>query len=284
MVAVDAHNLKIAYGDTLIVPDLSLTLYPGEVTALLGPNGSGKSTVLCTLARLLQPNRGAVYLNGRNITKLPTREIARQLAMLPQSSEVPDGVTVWELIGYGRYPHQNLLGGFSTQDLAAMRWALKVTRLEPLAERVVDTLSGGERQRAWIAMALAQQTQVLLLDEPTTFLDIRHQLDVLSLVRGLNREHGITVGWVLHDLNQAAAYSDRLIMLTGGQVVAAGSPAEVMTASTIQEVFGVEMTVIPHPISGSPTCLPCNLGSSTSGFTPCAPKDYSLKQQGEQGK
>lgn len=252
MVAVDAHNLKIAYGDTLIVPDLSLTLYPGEVTALLGPNGSGKSTVLCTLARLLQPNRGAVYLNGRNITKLPTREIARQLAMLPQSSEVPDGVTVWELIGYGRYPHQNLLGGFSTQDLAAMRWALKVTRLEPLAERVVDTLSGGERQRAWIAMALAQQTQVLLLDEPTTFLDIRHQLDVLSLVRGLNREHGITVGWVLHDLNQAAAYSDRLIMLTGGQVVAAGSPAEVMTASTIQEVFGVEMTVIPHPISGSP--------------------------------
>jgi len=284
LVAVDAHNLKIAYGDTLIVPDLSLTLYPGEVTALLGPNGSGKSTVLCTLARLLQPNRGAVYLNGRNIAKLPTREIARQLAMLPQSSEVPDGVTVWELIGYGRYPHQNLLGGFSTQDLAAMRWALKVTRLEPLAERVVDTLSGGERQRAWIAMALAQQTQVLLLDEPTTFLDIRHQLDVLSLVRGLNREHGITVGWVLHDLNQAAAYSDCLIMLTGGQVVAAGSPAEVMTASTIQEVFGVEMTVIPHPISGSPTCLPCNLGSSTSGFTPCAAKDYLLKQQGEQGK
>ena len=266
--AIDAHNLKIAYGDTLIVPDLSLTLYPGEVTALLGPNGSGKSTVLRALARLLQPTKGAVYLNGRNIAKVPTKEIARQLAMLPQSSEVPDGVTVWELIGYGRYPHQNLLGGFSRKDLAAMRWAIEVTRLEPLAERVVDTLSGGERQRAWIAMALAQQTQVLLLDEPTTFLDIRHQLDVLSLVRGLNREHGITVGWVLHDLNQAAAYSDRLIMLTRGKVVAAGSPVEVMTASTIQEVFGVEMTVIPHPINGSLTCLP---------------KNY-FRQQGKQGE
>ena len=266
MVAIDAHNLKVAYGDTLIVPDLSLTLYPGKVTALLGPNGSGKSTVLRTLARLLQPTKGAVYLNGRNIAKMPTTDIARQLAMLPQSAEVPDGVTVWELIGYGRYPHQNLLGGFSPKDLAAMRWALEVTILEPLAERVVDTLSGGERQRAWIAMALAQQTQVLLLDEPTTFLDIRHQLDVLSLVRELNREHGITVGWVLHDLNQAAAYSDRLIMLASGKVVTAGSPAEVMTAKTIREVFEVEMTVISHPISGFPTCLPCNLGSSRSSL------------------
>lgn len=278
--AIDAHNLKIAYGDTLIVPDLSLTLYPGEVTALLGPNGSGKSTVLRTLARLLQPTKGAVYLNGRDIAKIPTREIARQLAMLPQSAEVPVGVTVWELIGYGRYPYQNLLGGFSTKDIAVMRWALEVTRLEPLAERVVDTLSGGERQRAWIAMALTQQTQVLLLDEPTTFLDIRHQLDVLTLVRGLNREHGITVGWVLHDLNQAAAYSDRLMMLTQGKLVAAGPPVEVMTANTIQQVFGVEMIVIPHPVSGSPTCLPCNLGSSRSGFH-CVPKNDLLKQQKE---
>ncbi|MBD1925119.1 ABC transporter ATP-binding protein [Trichocoleus sp. FACHB-90] len=257
---IDVHNLKVSYGETLIVPDLSIALPHGEVTALIGPNGSGKSTVLRTLARLLQPIKGAIYLNGRNIAKLATREFARQLAMLPQSPDVPDGVTVWELIGYGRYPHQNLLGGLSNKDIAAMRWAMEITGLEPLAERSVDTLSGGERQRAWIALALAQQTQVLLLDEPTTFLDIRHQLDVLSLVRSLNREHGITVGWVLHDLNQAAAYSDRLILLSHGQVVAAGSPDEVMTTSTIREVFGVEMTIIPHPISGSPTCLPCNLG------------------------
>ena len=258
MVAIDAHNLKIAYDRTIIVSDLSITLHEGEITALLGPNGSGKSTVLRTLARLLQPNRGAVYINGRNIAKMPTKQIARQLAMLPQSSEVPPAVTVKELIGYGRYPHQNLLGGFSSKDVAAIEWALEVTGLETFASRAVDTLSGGERQRAWIAMALAQQTRVLLLDEPTTFLDIRHQLDVLALVRQLNQEHGITVGWVLHDLNQAAAYSDNLIMISQGKVVASGSPQEVMTTSNIQQVFDVEMTVIPHPINGYPTCLPCD--------------------------
>ncbi|MEA5583649.1 ABC transporter ATP-binding protein [Nodularia harveyana UHCC-0300] len=260
MVVIDACNLKIAYERRIIVPDLSITLLEGEITALLGPNGSGKSTVLRTLARLLTPSRGAVYIDGCNIAKIPTKQLARQLAMLPQFSEIPPAITVKELIGYGRYPHQNLLGVFSPKDIAAMEWALAVTGLEPLAERIVDTLSGGERQRVWIAMALAQQTQVLLLDEPTTFLDIRHQIEVLALVRRLNQEHGITVGWVLHDLNQAAAYSDRLIMLKEGKVVAVGTPKEVITASTIQQVFDVEMTVIPHPINGYPTCLPCHLG------------------------
>ncbi len=261
MTAIDAQNLKIAYSDTLIVADLSLALPLGEVTALLGPNGSGKSTILRSLARLLQPTKGAIYLNGRNIAKMPTKELARQLAMLPQSPDIPPSVSVWELISYGRYPYQSLLGRLSDRDITAMRWALEITNLEPLADRSVDTLSGGERQRAWIAMALAQQTQVLLLDEPTTFLDIRHQLDVLSLVRKLNRDRHLTVGWVLHDLNQAAAYSDRLIMLAQGKVVANGTPEEVMTTATIRKVFGVEMTIVPHPFSGSPTCLPCNMGS-----------------------
>ncbi|WP_414552098.1 ABC transporter ATP-binding protein [Anabaena sp. CCY 0017] len=260
MSAIASQNLQIAYDGKIIVADLSVTFPLGEITALLGPNGSGKSTVLRTLARLIPANKGAIYLNGRNITQIPTKELARQLTILPQSSEAPPSVTVWELIGYGRYPHQNLLGGFSPKDIAAMEWALAVTGLEPLADRIVDSLSGGERQRAWIAMALAQQTQVLLLDEPTTFLDIRHQIEVLGLVRRLNQEHGITVGWVLHDLNQAAAYSDRLIMLKQGTVVAVGTPKEVITASTIQQVFDVEMTVIPHPINGYPTCLPCHLG------------------------
>jgi len=260
LVAIDTHNLKIAYDHRIIVSDLSITLPEGEITALLGPNGSGKSTVLRTLARLLTPIRGAVYIDGCNIAKIPTKQLARKLAMLPQFSEIPSAITVKELIGYGRYPHQNLLGGFSQKDIAAMEWALAVTGLEALADRIVDTLSGGERQRAWIAMALAQQTQVLLLDEPTTYLDIRHQIEVLALVRRLNQEHGITVGWVLHDLNQAAAYSDRLIMLKQGNIVTAGTPQEVMTASNIQQVFGVEMTVIPHPINGYPTCLPCHLG------------------------
>lgn len=260
LTAIDAQNLKIAYSDTPIVADLSLKLQTGEVTALLGPNGSGKSTILRSLARLLQPTKGAIYLNGRNIAKMPTKQIARQMAMLPQSPEIQASVTVWELVSYGRYPYQNILGGLSSKDIDAMRWALEITNLEPLAQRGVDTLSGGERQRAWIAMALAQQTQVLLLDEPTTFLDIRHQLDLLSLVRKLNRDRHLTVGWVLHDLNQAAAYSDRLIMLAKGKVVANGTPKEVIKTATIKEVFGVEMTVIPHPLSGSPTCLPYEIG------------------------
>jgi len=265
VVTIEAQHVSIAYGDRVIIPDLSIALNVGEITALLGPNGSGKSTVLRALARLLQPSRGLIYLNGRNIFQQSTRELARQLAMLPQSAETPGGITVRDLVGYGRYPHQTLLGGCSQRDRAAIQWALDITGLAPLAERIVDTLSGGERQRAWIAMALAQQTPILLLDEPTTFLDIRHQLEILSLVRDLNRNHGLTVGWVLHDLNQAAAYSDRLILLSQGQVVKMGAPADVMTAATIRQVFGVEMTVIPHPVTGSPTCLPFELTRNLGG-------------------
>ena len=258
MSAIDTNSLKINYSETTVVSDLSLSLQHGEVTALIGPNGSGKSTILRTIARLLQPAQGSVYLDGRNIAKLKTKDIARQLAFLPQTQEVPAGVTVRELIGYGRYPYQGLLGGFSQEDRTAMQWALSMTRLEPLAERAVDTLSGGERQRAWIAMALAQQTQVLLLDEPTTYLDIRHQQEVLSLVRKLNREHGITVGWVLHDLNQAAIYSDRLIVLHKGKVFAEGRSQEVMTPDILHQVFGIEMVVVPHPQNGTPVCLHCD--------------------------
>lgn len=256
MVAIEAHNLEITYGDRIIVSGLDLVFPQGQITALLGPNGSGKSTVLRSLARLLTINRGAIYLHGKSIATIPTKKLARQLAMLPQSSEIPPGITVWELISYGRYPHQNLLGRFNEQDREIIKWAIAVTGLENLAERPVDKLSGGERQRAWIAMALAQKTSILLLDEPTTFLDIRHQLDILSLVRQLNKEHSITVGWVLHDLNQAAAYSDNLIMMRNGEILAQGNPKEVITTHNIKEVFDVDMTIIPHPESGDPTCLP----------------------------
>ncbi|WP_199249185.1 ABC transporter ATP-binding protein [[Phormidium] sp. ETS-05] len=262
MIAIESRHLKIAYSDRLIVPDLSIEIATGKITALLGPNGSGKSTVLRSLARLLSPQSGIIYLHGRDIAQMQTRDMARELAMLPQSPEVPAGITVWELISYGRYPHRSLLGGLSPKDKAAMHWALEITGLQPLKNRLVDTLSGGERQRVWIALALAQQTKVLLLDEPTTFLDIRHQLDLLSLVRRLNREYGMTVVWVLHDLNQAAAYSDWAIMFRSGTVIASGSPPEVMTTGNILEVFGVEMTIIPHPITGVSTCLPSELGST----------------------
>lgn len=253
--ALLAETLAISYGETQIVSDFSLALRSGEVTAFVGPNGSGKSTILRTLARLLSPTHGTVYLDGADIAHTPTRKIAQQLAILPQEPDAPAGLTVWDLVGYGRYPYQGFLGGFSREDIDAMEWALEVTNLTGFRDRAVDSLSGGERQRAWIAMALAQQTDVLLLDEPTTFLDIRHQIDTLSLVRELNESRQLTVGWVLHDLNQAAAYSDYMVMLQQGQISYEGMPADVMTSSAIRDVFNVDVNVIPDPVSGCPTCL-----------------------------
>jgi ferric hydroxamate transport system ATP-binding protein len=250
-----ADTLSISYGETPIVSDLSLQLRTGQITAFVGPNGSGKSTILRTLARLLDPSGGAVYLDGADIARTPTRQIAQKLAILPQEPDAPAGITVWDLIGYGRYPYQGFLGTFSREDYDAMEWALEVTNLVHFRDRAVDSLSGGERQRAWIAMSLAQQTDVLLLDEPTTFLDIRYQIDTLSLVRELNETQRLTVGWVLHDLNQAAAYSDYMMMLQQGSVVYEGIPEEIMTTKSIRDVFGVDVSVIPDPVSGCPTCL-----------------------------
>lgn len=253
--AVLADTLTIGYGETPVVTDLSLDLQSGRVTAFVGPNGSGKSTILRTLARLLHPARGVVYLDGADIASTSTKQIAQKLAILPQEPDAPAGLTVWDLVGYGRYPYQGFLGTFSREDYDAMEWALEVTSLTGFRDRPVDSLSGGERQRAWIAMALAQQTDVLLLDEPTTFLDIRYQIDTLSLVRDLNETQQITVGWVLHDLNQAAAYSDHIVMLQQGRIAYEGAPAEVMTAQSIRDVFNVDVNVIADPVSGCPTCL-----------------------------
>lgn len=255
MTALVTESLKVAYGPSVIVPDLSITLKEGEVTAVVGPNGSGKSTALRAAARLQKPTGGTIYLLGSDIATLPTKEVARRLAILPQSPDIPAGVTVWDLVGYGRYPYQGLLGKFGDDDLEAMEWAIEVTTMEAFRDRAVDTLSGGERQRAWIAMALAQQSRVLLLDEPTTFLDVRYQIEVLSLVRELNQKEGITVGWVLHDLNQAAAFSDHIIMLRSGSVHTEGTPSDVVTPDTIRAVFEIDVSVIPDPISGCPTCL-----------------------------
>jgi ABC-type cobalamin/Fe3+-siderophores transport system ATPase subunit len=253
---LSATSLSVELGGSTIVHDVGLDLAAGEITALVGPNGSGKSTLLRTLARVLRPSTGAVLLDGRELHARPSREVARRLALLPQDASAPDGVTVRRLVELGRQPHIARLGFLRRADREAVTWALDAAGVAAFADRLVDTLSGGERQRAWLALALAQKTSLLLLDEPTTYLDVRHQIDVLELVRRLNREHGLTVCWVLHDLNAAAAYSDQMVWLRDGRVVARGTPADLLNADLVRRTFDVEATVLTEPRTGRPVFLP----------------------------
>ncbi|MFL5627631.1 MAG: ABC transporter ATP-binding protein [Ktedonobacteraceae bacterium] len=251
-----AESLSVGYGGQLVIPELSLQITLGTITALVGPNGSGKSTVLKALARLISPKAGVVYLEGRAIASLPTREVAQQLAMLPQGPGAPDELTVGELVEQGRYPHAGPLRMLREQDHVAITQALTQANMLDLRQRRLDSLSGGERQRAWIALALAQATPILLLDEPTTFLDVGHQLEVLTLIQQLNRTQGKTIILVLHDLNQAARYAERMVVLRAGRVVADGPPREVLTAALLADVFHVQAHIISHPADGLPACLP----------------------------
>lgn len=253
------EKITLAYNEGTVVRDLTIEVPEGRVTSVVGPNGCGKSTLLRSLARLMKPRGGAVYLDGAAISKLPTREVARRLGILPQSPAAPEGLTVRELAAQGRYPHQSWLRQWSKADERAVEKALRTTGVAELADRPLDTLSGGQRQRAWISMALAQETETLLLDEPTTFLDMAHQLEVLQLLDRLNREEGRTVLMVLHDLNNAARYSHQVIALSGGRVYDAGPPAEVVTPDLLREVFGVEADVVPDPRTGAPLCIPHGL-------------------------
>lgn len=250
-----AEHMTLAYDSTVVVPDLQLEVPIGRVTAIVGPNGCGKSTTLRAFARLLKPKVGAVLLNGQAIAKLPTKEVARQMAILPQGPSSPEGLTVERLVWHGRYPHQGFLGTSTEADAEAVRWALEQTHLEAFRERPLDSLSGGERQRAWIAMALAQQTPVLLLDEPTTFLDLGHQLEVLELVRHLNATNGMTIVLVLHELNQAARYSDYMVAMDFGRIWGQGPPDEVLTEKLLLEVFGVVSECRVEPVGGKPVCI-----------------------------
>ncbi len=252
---LEARKLSAGYGEHVVLPELSLTLERGTATALVGANGSGKSTLLRALSRLLPPRSGAVYLDGKAIHLEPTKQVARRLAFLPQRGESPEGLTVEELVAQGRFPHRGAFGGLSSADNAAIARAIAVVALEPHAGQPVDSLSGGERQRAFIALALAQETELLLLDEPTTFLDLRHQLEVLELVAKLHREQGKTVVMVLHDLNLAARYAKRMVAIRQGAIAAQGSPEEVMRPEILREVFGVEAEVIRDPRFGTPHCL-----------------------------
>ncbi|TDP90164.1 iron complex transport system ATP-binding protein [Leucobacter luti] len=251
-----ARDLSVSYGDTAIISGLDLSFTPGAVTAIVGPNGCGKSTLLRSCARLVRPRAGAVLLDGRAVDAMPTKELARVLGLLPQNPIAPEGITVADLVGRGRHPHQRGFSRWSERDTRIVADALTATGTAELADRVVDELSGGQRQRVWIAMALAQEPEVLLLDEPTTYLDVTHQLEVLDLVRELNRANGTTVVMVLHDLNLAARYADELVAVRGGAVLGAGTPRAVLRPELVREVFDLDCRVIEDPVSLTPLVIP----------------------------
>ncbi|TQI83229.1 iron complex transport system ATP-binding protein [Serratia marcescens] len=251
-----ASHLKLGYDNKIIADDLSVAIPDGAFTVIVGPNACGKSTLLRALCRLLKPSAGEVMLDGKNISSFATKALARELGLLPQTSIAPDSITVADLVSRGRYPHQSLLKQWTQADKQAVEAAMAATNVSQLADRSVDELSGGQRQRVWVAMALAQQTPLLLLDEPTTYLDIAHQIELLDLFRQLNREHGQTLIAVLHDLNHACRYADHIIAMRDGKIVAEGNPAEIITAELVERVFGMPCMIIDDPLSHTPLVIP----------------------------
>ncbi|AJY76813.1 ABC transporter ATP-binding protein [Paenibacillus beijingensis] len=257
-------QLDISYADRMIVNNLNLSIPMGKITALVGANGSGKSTILKTMARIMKPSGGGVFLNGKSIHSQSTKEISKQLAILPQSPTAPDGLTVSELVSYGRFPHQKGFGSLKKEDKEIVNWAVQATGLETFSNRPIDQLSGGQRQRAWIAMALAQETDMLFLDEPTTYLDMTHQLEVLKLLQRLNAEQGRTIVMVVHDLNHATRFAQHMVAIKQGVVVSEGTPQEVITHDVLRNVFGIEADVVYCSRSGVPLCLPYELAGMQS--------------------
>ena len=251
-----AHDVTLGYRGHPVAEGLSVAVPDGSFTVIIGPNACGKSTLLRALARMLKPAQGSVRLDGRAITELPARQVARELGLLAQSSTAPDGITVAELVARGRYPHQGLFRQWSPRDEQVVAESMAATGVQELAGRLVDELSGGQRQRVRLAMCLAQETPLLLLDEPTTYLDLAHQVELLDLCARLHETGGRTLVAVLHDLNQAARYATHLIAMRDGRVVAAGEPARIMTADLVEQVFGLRCRVIEDPESGTPLVVP----------------------------
>ncbi len=256
MTTLVTRKLALAYDGTPVIAEMDLAVPAGKITALVGSNGCGKSTLLRALARLMKPRSGSVYLDGTAIFAMPTREVARRMGILPQGPVAPEGLVVRELVVQGRYPHQTWIQRWSAEDELMVERALAVTHMTELADRPLEALSGGQRQRAWIAMAVAQGTEILLLDEPTTYLDMAHQIDVLELLRDLNKTEGRTIIMVLHDLNQACRYAHHLVAIKDGRVFAEGDPAEVVTDSLVRHVFGMECRIVTDPVAGTPLCIP----------------------------
>lgn len=259
MNSIATKHLAIAYEDKLVIDQLDLEIPRGKITTIVGPNGCGKSTVLKAIGRILTPKGGSIYLNGNDIQKLSTKEVAQKMAILPQSPQAPAGLTVGELVAYGRFPHQRGFGKLMLEDKTIIQWALEVTKLAKFETTAVDNLSGGQRQRVWIAMALAQQTELILLDEPTTYLDLTYQLEVLQLLYRLNRNQNCTIVMVLHDLNLAARFADYMIAIRSGHIICHGSPKEVMTSNVLKETFSIDAQIVNDSRTGRPSCISYDL-------------------------
>ncbi|WP_434305799.1 ABC transporter ATP-binding protein [Clostridium botulinum] len=265
MKSIETKNLDIAYEDTLIVKELNMQIPNGKITSIIGANGCGKSTILKAVGRILKPKKGVVHLSGQDISKLSTKEIAKKMAILPQNPTAPSGLTVSELVAYGRFPHQKGFGNITGEDKKIVKWALAATKLSEFERREVDTLSGGQRQRVWIAMALAQQTDLILLDEPTTYLDLAHQLEVLKLLYELNRNQKCTIVMVLHDLNLAARFSDYIIAIQKGDIIKYGPPEEVMTPEVLRKTFNINADIVIEPKSNRPVCITYDIIDENEG-------------------
>lgn len=256
------ENLTLGYGKKTVAQDLNVSIPDGHFTAIIGPNGCGKSTLLRTLSRLMTPLAGSVYLDGEQIQRYASKEVARRIGLLAQNATTPGDITVQELVARGRYPHQPLFTRWRKEDEAAVTRAMQATGISDLAAQSVDTLSGGQRQRAWIAMVLAQETAIMLLDEPTTWLDISHQIDLLELLSELNRTQGYTLAAVLHDLNQACRYATHLIALRDGKIVAEGAPKAIVTPDLIEQIYGMRCMIIDDPVAGTPLVVPLGKGAA----------------------
>lgn len=265
MKSIETKNLDIAYEDTLIVKELNMQIPKGKITSIIGANGCGKSTILKAVGRILKPKNGLVHLSGQDISKLSTKEIAKKMAILPQNPTAPSGLTVSELVAYGRFPHQKGFGNLTKEDKKIVKWALDATKLSEFERREVDTLSGGQRQRVWIAMALAQQTDLILLDEPTTYLDLAHQLEVLKLLYELNRNQKCTIVMVLHDLNLAGRFSDYIIAIQKGDIIKYGPPEEVMTPEVLRKTFNINADIVIEPRSNRPVCITYDIIDENEG-------------------